>query len=434
MGILIIGQANAATLTQKLGSEYITTTVEAGRTVNMEFTSKIGYQFKNWTVEAGGVSIDTTDPSVSFEMPSNNVTIRGNYDATYKVTFNSNGGTGSISSMTVAAGGSDTLPTNTITKSGYTFKGWAETADGEVKYEDEESITPTENITLYAIWESATAGIIPIEDIPVGAYIKYAPASKTVTVLGTDTGTGSNQTFNTSSYTSGWKVMYNNAGQLDIVSAESVVDGLIIGTDVGVTNDTAEVDKMRTGFAKAPYTLNKMCSEYATGEFAVSGRSLGSAGGGASNLIGQTVDGHQITIDDVSHSGLRALVDSGKVTVDADGLVSYPYTSISDMDVASAEMGLISSTPSLLHTADVNEAVWLACRDVDSNSDNSYFNVGVLFSVGSIGYCDFGGYSDGNVICFSLPCGVRPVVSLESGLKVVSGDGLTAETAYVLSR
>ena len=30
--------------------------------------------------------------------------------------------------------------------------------------------------------------------------------------------------------------------------------------------------------------------------------------------------------------------------------------------------------------------------------------------------------------------GVRPIITLESDLKVVSGDGLTANTAYVLSR
>ena len=90
--ILITSQVNAATLTQKLGSEYMTTTVENGETVNMEFTSKLGYQFKSWTVEAGGVSIDQTNPSINFTMPNKNVTIRANYDSTYTITFNKNSG------------------------------------------------------------------------------------------------------------------------------------------------------------------------------------------------------------------------------------------------------------------------------------------------------------------------------------------------------
>ena len=43
--LLIIGKVDAATLTQRLGDEYISTTRETGKTVNMEFTSKIGFQF-----------------------------------------------------------------------------------------------------------------------------------------------------------------------------------------------------------------------------------------------------------------------------------------------------------------------------------------------------------------------------------------------------
>ena len=48
---------------------------------------------------------------------------------------------------------------------------------------------------------------------------------------GSDTGTGSNQEFNTGTYNKGWKVIYNNDGQLDIISAESVIDELVIGLD-----------------------------------------------------------------------------------------------------------------------------------------------------------------------------------------------------------
>ena len=40
------------------------------------------------------------------------------------------------------------------TMKGYTFKGWAETPNGEVKYRSgEEIIAPRGNQTLYAVWD-----------------------------------------------------------------------------------------------------------------------------------------------------------------------------------------------------------------------------------------------------------------------------------------
>lgn len=54
----------------------------------------------------------------------------------------------------------------------------------------------------------------------------------------------------------------------------------------------------------------------------------------------------------------------------------------------------------------------LAYRNVNSNTDNSNFNVNVLLSDGSINNCNFNENSDGNVNCNSIPCGVRPVASI----------------------
>jgi len=78
--LLLIGKVDAATVTQKVGEKYISQTVNEGRQVRMKFINKTGYTFTKWTVESGNVSIDTTNPSIEFTMPSSNVIIRGNYE------------------------------------------------------------------------------------------------------------------------------------------------------------------------------------------------------------------------------------------------------------------------------------------------------------------------------------------------------------------
>ena len=70
------------------------------------------------------------------------------------VSFDANGGTGSMSSMTFGKGETKTLTANTFTRTGYTFTGWNTKADGTgISYTNKQSITPTENLTLYAQWE-----------------------------------------------------------------------------------------------------------------------------------------------------------------------------------------------------------------------------------------------------------------------------------------
>ena len=75
---------------------------------------------------------------------------------TYTVTYNANGGTGSVDSQTVIAGNSITLSDGTglTAPEGKQFSGWAttqaaETADVTSPY------TPTANTTLYAVWIDA---------------------------------------------------------------------------------------------------------------------------------------------------------------------------------------------------------------------------------------------------------------------------------------
>lgn len=68
------------------------------------------------------------------------------------VSFNANGGTDTMADVTVEKGNSVTL-TNEFANPAYNFIGWATSADGEKAYDDGATITLTENLTLYALWE-----------------------------------------------------------------------------------------------------------------------------------------------------------------------------------------------------------------------------------------------------------------------------------------
>lgn len=88
----------------------------------------------------------------------------------YTLTYDANGGTGSMSAYEGL--GSITLAANTYTKTGYTFMGWATSqanADAKtVAYTDKAAYTLNANATLYAVWgenycemKPATSGSAP---------------------------------------------------------------------------------------------------------------------------------------------------------------------------------------------------------------------------------------------------------------------------------
>lgn len=88
---------------------------------------------------------------------------------TYTVSFDANGGTGTMPNVTVISG-NYTLPANGFTApSGKQFKGWATSANGEVITGT--SINVTANITLFAIWEE-NAPVVVSDDLIGNAVLK----------------------------------------------------------------------------------------------------------------------------------------------------------------------------------------------------------------------------------------------------------------------
>jgi uncharacterized repeat protein (TIGR02543 family) len=115
--------------------------------------AKTGNSFLGWNSQANGLG---TAYAVSDSYtPTANVTLYAQWGA--RITFDSNTATsGSLpAATTIAVGSSLTLTSGTITKTGYTFAGWNTAANGSgTHYDTGTALSPTQNITLYAQWNS----------------------------------------------------------------------------------------------------------------------------------------------------------------------------------------------------------------------------------------------------------------------------------------
>ncbi len=133
--------------------------------------TKVGYRFIGWTWEEfkNSVSADFADEALVTDLGETGQTITLYavwIPNTYTVTYNANGGVGSMSSSTHAYGAENVvgvqakLNKNTFTKEGYRFIGWSRNSTATAAtYADEEivkGLTSQDggNVTLYAIWTS----------------------------------------------------------------------------------------------------------------------------------------------------------------------------------------------------------------------------------------------------------------------------------------
>jgi uncharacterized repeat protein (TIGR02543 family) len=115
------------------------------------------------TYEGGNYTWSFTIAENAISPQDRNVTIKiniGNASGRYTVFFDPNGGTGTMMYL-IMEEGSRTLPNCTFTRNGYTFLGWATSADGPVAYLDGAEITAPQSQyatqTLYAKWFNNSA-------------------------------------------------------------------------------------------------------------------------------------------------------------------------------------------------------------------------------------------------------------------------------------
>ena len=111
--------------------------------------TKEGYTFAGWYTDAAYTSAWDFDWVVS-----DNVWLHAKWTYTYTVTFNANGGTGTMDPQQLTEGQSVQLNASTFTREGYTFLGWNTNKDADAKlYDDCDYVFFGAATTLYAIWK-----------------------------------------------------------------------------------------------------------------------------------------------------------------------------------------------------------------------------------------------------------------------------------------
>ncbi len=159
----------------------------SGANATISANPNSGYLFREWKNVSDDSTFSDNNP-YTFNVTSD-VYIYPTFEAGYTITFDGNGSTGgSMAAQTIANGGNFTIPSNTFTKTGSIFNGWAASGATTGSYGDGDTINNvTGNITLTAQWLAVNYSISASPLTSFGSHeTPYSqPAEQTVTVTNT---------------------------------------------------------------------------------------------------------------------------------------------------------------------------------------------------------------------------------------------------------
>lgn len=122
---------------------------------------RTGYKFKNWNTKKNGKGTSYPNKYVFSSFINKDLTLYAIWTKvkTYKISYQGNGGTGTMSSSDVAENSKITLTKNSFVRPNYKFVKWNTKKDGTgTSYKDGyifKSYKLNANLTLYAIWTKA---------------------------------------------------------------------------------------------------------------------------------------------------------------------------------------------------------------------------------------------------------------------------------------
>ena len=122
--------------------------------------TRSGYVFKGWsTSKTGAVSLQNGQAVKNLAKGGKTVTLYAQWAVqNYLVAFFANGGSGSMPLQKHTFGKAANLTANRFTRKGYSFQGWATSANGALRFRDKASVKNLtgagRTIKLYAVWKA----------------------------------------------------------------------------------------------------------------------------------------------------------------------------------------------------------------------------------------------------------------------------------------
>ena len=158
------------TLVSDDGASVASMSGPVGSSITLPADTYAGYTFDGWFSAASGGSLVGAAGS-SYTIPSGGATLYAQWTANAPptVTFNANGGVGTMANEVASV--PTALTANGFTYTGYTFAGWNTAANGSgTAYANGATYAFTSNTTLYAQWAPSMINCIPTS-VPSGYVI-----------------------------------------------------------------------------------------------------------------------------------------------------------------------------------------------------------------------------------------------------------------------
>ena len=160
------------------------------------YTQNVTFSFVSEDPNIASVSSDGVITGVSTGNTNVNISVRSSYDGrvqtescyvtvtnqrvAYTIFYDANGGENAPASQTKFHGEALTLSTVKPTRSGYEFKGWATSSNGNVEYSAGAAYAENANVTLYAVW-----AVIPVTSVTLNKTSASLKKGETLTLTAT---------------------------------------------------------------------------------------------------------------------------------------------------------------------------------------------------------------------------------------------------------
>ncbi len=167
-----------------------------------------GYTFTGWNTKADGSGTSYSEGD-DFALLSTPTILYAQWQANpSKITYNANGGAGTMADTTGVTDQTVQIATNTFTRAGYTFTGWNTKANGTgTDYSEEANYVLTPNdLTLYAQWSANPSRIVYNANGGTGSMPNTEGVTDEVVQISANTFTRDGYTF------TGWNTKADGSG------------------------------------------------------------------------------------------------------------------------------------------------------------------------------------------------------------------------------